>query len=74
MRTEWGVSRVYIYRERQREIDRQREREREGEREREMEGGRETDRKKWVNRVRVRALDGNRNGLGWKWLLVKKDT
>jgi hypothetical protein len=38
----------------------------------ERERGRE--REEQINRVRDGALDGNRNGLGWKWLLVKKDT
>ncbi len=27
-----------------------------------------------INRVRCGALDRNRNGMGWKWLLVKMDT
>jgi hypothetical protein len=37
-----------------------------------MDGERE--REQQINRVRDRALDRNGNGVGWKWLLVKKDT
>ncbi len=35
---------------------------------------RKREREQQISRVRDRALDINRNGVGWKWLLVKKDT
>ncbi len=35
---------------------------------------REGEREHWVHGVRDRAFDKYRNGLGWKWPLVKKDT
>ncbi len=37
-------------------------------------GGRERERELRISRVRDGALDGNRNGVGWKWSLVKKNT
>ncbi len=35
---------------------------------------RKREREQQIIRVRDRALDINRNGVGWKWLFVKKDT
>jgi hypothetical protein len=46
----------------EKELAEQRERERERAREQQ------------INGVRDRAFDRNRHGVGWKWLLVKKDT
>ncbi len=34
----------------------------------------EREREQQINGVRDGALDGDRNGVGWKWLLVKTDT
>jgi hypothetical protein len=31
------------------------------------------EREEQINRVRYGALDKNRNGVDWKWSLVKKD-
>ena len=36
--------------------------------------GRGREREQQINRMRDGALDRNGNGVGWKWLLVKKDT
>jgi len=41
-----------------------------GKEEKEGEGGRE----RQINGVREGALVRNRNGAGWKWPLVRKDT
>ncbi len=32
------------------------------------------EREQWINGVRDGALDVKRNGVGWKWALVKEDT
>ncbi len=34
----------------------------------------ERERELQINGVRDGVLDRNKNGIGWKWLLVKKDT
>ncbi len=34
----------------------------------------ESEREQQINGVRDRVLDRNRNVVGWKWPLVKKDT
>jgi hypothetical protein len=34
----------------------------------------ERKREQWINGVRDEVFDRNRNGVGWKWPLVKKDT
>jgi hypothetical protein len=45
-----------------------------GSKQRREERVREREREQQINGVRDRVLDGNRNGVGWKWLFVKKDT